>query len=75
MDELIKYFEETYIITKEDLALPDDERNFFLGQLAIIDEIKEIVEHGYPIKVIKTDYQPICVDVPGDLILIENKFE
>jgi len=49
MIELIKYLEKQYVITKEDLALPDDERNFFLGQLALIDEIKEIHEHGFPI--------------------------
>ena len=50
MEELIKYFEENYYITKEDLALPDDERNFFLGQLSIIDEIKDILENGFPNK-------------------------
>ena len=48
MEELLKYFTKTYIITKEDLALPDDERNFFLGQLAMIDEIKDIYENGFP---------------------------
>ena len=50
MEEIIKYLEETYQITKEDLALPDDERNFLLGQLAMIAEIKEIHELGYPLK-------------------------
>lgn len=48
MDELIQYLEETYTLSKEDLALPDDERNFLLGQLAMIDEIKEIAEKGFP---------------------------
>lgn len=48
MEELIKYLDKTYIITKEDLALPDDERNFFLGQLSMIDDIKNIYEKGFP---------------------------
>lgn len=48
MEELIKYLEETYEITKEDLTLPDDERNFLLGQLSMIDDIKEIHEKGFP---------------------------
>ena len=48
MEELIKYLEQTYIITKEDLALPDDERNFLLGQLSMIDDIKDIYEKGFP---------------------------
>ena len=48
MEELIKYLEAEYTISKEDLALPDDERNFFLGQLSMIDDIKEIYEKGYP---------------------------
>ena len=50
MDELIKYLEQQYTITKEDLALPDDERNFFLGQLAMLDEIKDIHLNGFPVK-------------------------
>ena len=48
MEDLIKYLDKTYIITKEDLALPDDERNFFLGQLSMIDDIKSIYEKGFP---------------------------
>lgn len=48
IDQIIEYLDKTYALTKEDLALPDDERNFLLGQLALIDEIKEIVEKGLP---------------------------
>jgi len=48
MEQILEYFDKEYVITKEDLALPDDERNFFLGQLALIDEIKEIIEKGVP---------------------------
>lgn len=47
MEELIKYLEKTYTVTKEDLMLPDDERNFLLGQLSIIEDIKEIYEKGF----------------------------
>jgi len=50
IDEIIAHLEETYAITMEDLALPDDERNFLLGQLALIDEVKEIREKGLPPK-------------------------
>jgi len=50
MDELIRYLEETYQLTKADLALPDDERNFLLGQLSMLDEIKEIHLNGFPNK-------------------------
>jgi len=47
MEELIEYLRKTYTITKEDLALPDDERNFLLGQLAMIDEVESLYLNGY----------------------------
>lgn len=48
MEELIKYLEKTYQVTKEDLDLPDGDRFFLMGQLSMIDDIKEIYERGYP---------------------------
>lgn len=50
IQSIIDYLQETYTLTKEDLALPDDERNFLLGQLAMIDELKDIAVNGIPSK-------------------------
>ena len=50
IDEIIEYLEETYSLTDEDLALPDDERNVLIGQRLIIAQIKDIRENGLPNK-------------------------
>jgi len=31
------------------------------------------LEHGYPIRVVETDYEPVGVDVPEDIVLVENR--
>ncbi len=43
------------------------------GNLEKIEKLEQlrILEHGYPILVIKTDYSPVCVDVPGDIRKVE----
>lgn len=33
------------------------------------------LEHGFPIFVVETDYQPICVDVPADIAKVENRMK
>ena len=48
MDEILKYLEEQYALSTADLALPDDERNFLMGQLSMIAEVRDLVEHGLP---------------------------
>ncbi len=30
-----------------------------------------ILENGYPVHIVKTDYQPVCVDVPEDISKVE----
>jgi len=43
------------------------------GRLEKIERLEQlrILEHGYPILVVKTDYYPVCVDVPEDIAKVE----
>ena len=50
MEEILQHLKETYVITKDDLNLPDDDRNFLLGQLSMIDEIEDLYVNGIPNK-------------------------
>ena len=44
------------------------------SQLEKIEKLEQlrILEHGYKIKVVETDYVPICVDVPEDILRVET---
>lgn len=43
------------------------------GRLERIERLEQlrILEHGYPILIVKTDYSPVCVDVPEDIARVE----
>jgi len=48
MNEVVSYLESIIYITPEDLRAGDNERQFLLGQLDVIDKIKDILEKGLP---------------------------
>ena len=50
IEQIIEYLEKEYTISVSDLGLPNDERDFLMGQLSMIAEIKDIAEHGIPNK-------------------------
>ncbi len=45
------------------------------GRLEKIERLEQlrILEHGYPIMVVKTGYSPVCVDVPDDIAKVEAR--
>jgi hypothetical protein len=48
MEELIKFLEEQLTLKPSDLIMKDDDRMILVGQIALLDQIKEIHENGYP---------------------------
>ncbi|MCP4726249.1 MAG: 3-deoxy-manno-octulosonate cytidylyltransferase [bacterium] len=44
------------------------------GELEMIEKLEQlrILENGYPILAVKTDYSPVCVDVPEDIDIVEK---
>ena len=48
MEALIKYLEEEYTIRLEDLLMSDEDRYMLIGQLKLIEQIKEIHDKGFP---------------------------
>ena len=48
MDDLIKYFEDKLTLLPSDLMLEDSDRMILIGQLSMLDEIKEISLKGFP---------------------------
>ena len=48
MEELIRYLEEQYTISREDLLMGDEDRYMLIGQLELLAQIKDIYEKGYP---------------------------
>lgn len=55
MDEIIRYLEETYALTDDDLILDDDERWLLRGQRQMIQAVKDLHEHGIPEKEVDDD--------------------
>ena len=43
-----------------------------LEQLEKLEQLRAL-EHGYRIKVVETDYRPVCVDVPADVEKVEQQ--
>lgn len=43
-----------------------------LERIELLEQLR-ILEHGYPILVVKTDYSPVCVDVPEDIAKVEER--
>lgn len=50
IEDVIKYLENTYQITTDDLIKSSHERNYLAGQLAMLDEIKDLLNKGIPKK-------------------------
>ena len=48
MEKLIAYLEKQLTLKPSDLVLEDDDRMILVGQIDLLDQIKEIHEHGYP---------------------------
>ena len=48
MEELISYLDEQLSLKPSDLILSDDDRMILVGQIALLDQIKEIHEQGFP---------------------------
>jgi len=48
MEELIKYFEKELELKLSDLVMSDKDRWYKTGQVEMLEEIKEILEKGYP---------------------------
>ena len=48
METLIAFLEEQLKVTPQDLLLSHDDRMILVGQLDLLNQIKEIHEHGYP---------------------------
>ena len=48
LSELIEYFEETLKLSISDLVMNDDDRMILVGQLQMLEQIKEINEKGFP---------------------------
>lgn len=46
-----------------------------VGKLEKIERLEQlrILENGYSIQIVKTDYSPVCVDVPEDIEKVEKK--
>ncbi|MFC1493407.1 3-deoxy-manno-octulosonate cytidylyltransferase, partial [candidate division KSB1 bacterium] len=44
------------------------------GELEKVEKLEQlrILENGYPILAVKTDYSPVCVDVPEDIDIVEK---
>ena len=44
------------------------------GRLERLESLEQlrILENGYPIQVVKTDYSPVCVDIPEDIEKVET---
>lgn len=47
------------------------------GRLEQTEKLEQlrIIEHGFPILVVKTDYSPLCVDVPADIAKVESRLK
>jgi len=50
MEELIQYLEEQYTLKRDDLLMEHDDRMMLIGQLELLDQIKDLYEKGYPKK-------------------------
>ena len=50
MEDLITYFEEKLKITAADLLMDESDRMILVGQLDMLEQIKEIYTSGYPSK-------------------------
>jgi len=50
MEELIRYFEEQLALKPTDLLMEEDDRMILVGQIQMLDQIKEIHERGFPDK-------------------------
>jgi len=48
MEKLIQYFEKKLTLTPADLLLNHDDRQILIGQIDMLEQMKEIAEHGYP---------------------------
>ena len=47
-EELIKYFEKELVFKPDDLVMSEADRNYKLGQLEMLEEIKVINKEGFP---------------------------
>ena len=47
------------------------------GRFERIEKLEQlrILENGYPILIVKTDYSPVCVDVPNDIAKVELRIK
>lgn len=48
VDDLIKYLDKKLVLQPSDLTMIDDDRMILVGQITLLDEIKEINERGIP---------------------------
>ena len=68
-----KYFQHVgiYVYRKEFLLKFAGWEESQLEKIEKLEQLR-ILEHGYKIKVVETDYVPICVDVPEDIPRVES---
>ena len=68
-----KYFQHVglYVYRKEFLLKFAGWEESQLEKIEKLEQLR-ILEHGYKIKVVETDYVPICVDVPEDIPRVER---
>jgi len=48
MEQLIEFLEEQLTLKPSDLILDNDDRMILIGQIELLDQIKDIHEKGYP---------------------------
>ena len=48
IESLVQYFEEELVFKPSDLVMSEEDRNYKLGQIEMLDEIKVLMKEGFP---------------------------